>query len=88
MMAAQIKAMSAQSLPPLRQFTGEENPAEDETFEWWLELFEERASVAGWSDEQRLYRLKAHLSGTALSAMCNIPKAQQKTYKLAIAALK
>lgn len=33
MMAVQVKALSAQSLPPLRQFIGEENLTDDETFE-------------------------------------------------------
>jgi hypothetical protein len=57
------KAMIAQSFPPLPAFTGE---SEEENFERWLESFEDRAKVAGWSPEQSLYLLKCHLSKTAL----------------------
>ena len=52
---------------------GEEKPAEDEMLERQLDLFEESANVAGWSDKQHLYCSKVHLSGTALHAMHNIP---------------
>ena len=52
-----------QSFPPLPAFTGE---SEEDNFERWLESFEDRAKVAGWSSEQSLYQLKCHLSKTVL----------------------
>ena len=57
------KAMIAQSFKPLSMFSGEN---EEEPFERWLETFEDRVVVAGWTPEQKLYQLKSHLQGTAL----------------------
>ena len=53
MMAAQTKAMAAQSLPPLVHFSGEGSLIGEESFDRWLEHFEERAAVAGWSMDQK-----------------------------------
>ena len=62
MMAAQTKAMAAQNLPPLVHFSGEGSLVGDESFDRWLEHFEELAAVAGWSKDHKKYRLKMHLS--------------------------
>jgi hypothetical protein len=72
MMAAQIKAMAAQSLPPLVHFSGEGSLAGEESFDRWLEHFEERAGVAGWSEDRKKYRLRMHLDKQPfrLSACC------------------
>ena len=75
MMAAQAQAVTVQTLPPLTPFTGEESQNEDDTFERWLERFEERANLAKWNDEQRLCQLKAHLVKTA-------QRTSQRTRKL------
>ena len=40
----------------------------DESFDSWLEQFEERAVLAGWSNDDRKYRLKMHLDKTAFHA--------------------
>ena len=79
------KAMVAQSFPPLPAFTGE---SEEENFERWLESFEDRAKVAGWSPEQSLYQLKCHLSKTALQAFRLFSKEEKAQYPSAIKAMK
>ena len=79
------KAMIAQSFPPLSSFTGEN---EEESFERWLESFEDRARVAGWSSEQSLYQLKCHLAKTALQAFRVLSKEEKLDYKRAVAAMK
>ena len=60
MMAAQVQAMAAQSVPPLRKFSGENINTDEGSIDRWVEQFEERARVAGWSEEQKLFQLKAH----------------------------
>ena len=57
--------MTAQSLPPLPQFTGEGSLVGYESFDHWHEEFEERSLVARWSKEKKKYRLKMHLHNTA-----------------------
>ena len=37
---------------------------EDDKFDRWIELFEERAQLAKWSKEHRLCQLKVHLEKT------------------------
>ena len=79
------KVMVVQCFPPLPVFTGK---SEEESFERWLESFEDRARVAGWSPEQSLYQFKCHLSKTALQAFRLLPKKDLAEYKLALAAMK
>ena len=79
------KAMIAQSFPPLPSFTGEN---EEEGFERWLESFEDRAKVAGWSPEQSLYQLKCHLARTALQSFRLLSKEEKSDYSRAVAAMK
>ena len=88
MMAAQTKVMAAQSLPPLPHFSGEGNLVGEDSFERWVEHFEERAAVAGWTGEEKKYRLKMHLDKTAFQTYCNLPKETQGTYSDVISALR
>ncbi len=88
MVAAQAQAVTVQGLPSLLPFTGEEPQLEDDGFDRWIEQFEERAHMAGWSDEQRLYQVKAHLRKTALQVFRMLPEQQRATYKLATQALR
>ena len=66
MMQAQANAVAVQSFPPLPMFTGEDIDSDEKRFDKWLERFEERASIAGWTDEQRFHQFKFHLSKSAL----------------------
>ncbi len=51
MMQAQTKAMAVQSFPPLPMFTGKDIDSDEKRFDKWLERFEERVSLAGWTNE-------------------------------------
>lgn len=46
-LAAQTQAAAAQHLPPLKTFTGEGRLSDADSFERWLENFEERAKLVG-----------------------------------------
>ena len=58
------------------------------SFKRWVESFEDRAKVAGWSPEQSLYQLKCHLTRTALQAFRLLPKEEKSDYNRAVAAMK
>ena len=88
MMAAQTKAMAAQSLPTLPHFSGEGNLVGDDSFDRWVEHFEERATVAGWSEEEKRYRLKMHLDKTAFQTYCMLPNESKESYSAAKSALR
>ena len=45
--------MAAQSLPPLLHFSDEGSLVGEDMFDRWVEHFEERARVAGWTGEER-----------------------------------
>lgn len=60
--------------PPLQTFTGDKVEVEENSFKYWMEKFEERALLFAWSPEQKLYRLKLHLTGTALQVFKLFPK--------------
>ena len=87
MMAAQVQAMAAQTVPPLCKFTGEDIHSEDGSFERWIEGFEERAKAMGWKDEQRLFQLKAHLDKTAEHAVRMLSESEKSSYEATVAAL-
>ena len=57
MMSAHAKTVAVQNFPPLTPFIGEEIDCEDKSFVKWHERFEERASLAGWDNEQKLISL-------------------------------
>ena len=84
-MAAQARAAAAQNLPTLHPFTGEEDLNDDDVFERWLERFEERAKLTGWTEEQKLYQLKSHL---ALQVFWMLPNSEQSKYDDAVRSLK
>ena len=88
MLAAQTQAMAAQSFPPMKPFTGEGDQNEEDSFERWMEHFDERARIAGWSPDQCLYQLKAYSSQTALQAFRMLPEKDCQKYDLAVVALK
>ena len=86
--AAQTQATAAQHLPPLETFTGEGMETEEKTFDRWIELFEERAKVAGWGPAQQLHQLKFLLDKTALKAFRTFPVDDRGDYDRAVAALR
>ena len=51
-------------------------------------MFEERAGLAGWSKDQRLYQLKVHLQHTALQVFHMMPEQERKEYDTAVKRLK
>ena len=79
------KAMVAHSFQPLTKFNGEND---EEPFERWLETFDDRAKVVGWTTEQKLYQLKSHLHGTALQSFRLFDSADKSEYSRAVAAMK
>ena len=72
LLQAQTEALTSQTkataVPPLKLFTGEGKLTDDESFETWIEHFEERAGLTGWSKSQQLHQLKLLLEKTALRA--------------------
>ena len=74
MMEAQVQAMAAHSVPPLRKFSGESINTDEGSVDRWIEQFEERAHVAGWSEEQKLFPLKAHLEKIAEHTFPMLPE--------------
>ena len=88
MMETQAKAMSTQAVPPLRVFTGDDPDAEDDTFERWLEGFEECAKMCKWDEEQKLFQLKLHLQKTAEHVVCMMPAERRKEYDCVVDVLR
>ena len=88
MLAAQAQAATIQSLPPISKFSGEDAEKEGKSFKRWLQLFEERAKLAAWPVEQKLYQLKMHLEKYALQIFHVIPEKEQKDYDLLVKKLK
>lgn len=87
-MTAQAQAAAVQHLPAFHCYTGEDDQTDNEVFDRWLERFEERAKLAGWNKEQKLYQLKLHLDLTALQVFRMLPEAERTSYDEAIKALK
>lgn len=87
MVAAQTRAMSAQTLPPMPHFSGEGDQTED-TFERWLEQFEERAKLVSWSEDHKKYHLKMSLDKTAFQAYRLLPDSVKVSYSDTVGALK
>ena len=77
-----------QGLPTLPLFTGENIKTEEEGFDKWFELFEERALFAGWKPQQKLYQLKVHLANTAQQIVKIIPDNDRKSFDKVVAHLK
>ena len=87
MMEAQVQAMAAQSVPPLRKFCGENINTDEGSIDRWLEQFAERARVAGWSEEQKLFQLKAHLEKTAEHTVRMLPEEEKSSCSSVVVAL-
>ena len=62
MLTAHAQAVAMQNLPALSPFSGEDPQGDEDNFEKWLELLEERGKLAQWSKEQHLCQLRAHLT--------------------------
>ena len=88
MLSVQAQAVAVQNLPPLKRFSGESPDLEEDSFDRWLEIFEERARMARWSEEQKLYQLKMHLERTALQVFRMLPEDSKKAYSEAVGSLK
>ena len=87
MMAAQVQAMAAQSVPPLCKFSGEDIDSNEGSIDRWIEQFGERAKVMGWNAEQKLFQLKAHLEKTAEYAVWMLSEKEKTSYESVVAAL-
>ena len=87
-MAAQALATAVHHLLPLPLYTGEKEQAEDEGFDRWLERFEERSALAGWTSEQKLHQLKLLLDKTAREVFRSLPEDERSNYDKATKSLK
>ena len=87
MVAAQTRAMSAQTLPPMPHFSGEGNQSGEDSFERWLKQFKERAKLVGWSEDHKKYHLKMLLDKNAFQAYCLLPGTVTASYKDTVEAL-
>ena len=88
-MKAQVQAMAAQSVLPLRKFGGENINTDEGSVDRWIEQFEEeRARVAGWSDPQKLFKLKAYLEKMAEHTVRMLPTEEKTSYDKVVLALK
>ena len=87
-LTVQTQAVAIQGLPPLKKFLGDVIDSEEDSFEKWLELLEERAKLAGWTEEYKLYQLKVHLDGNALQFFRMLPTETQKAYSEVVSRLK
>ena len=68
LVAAQTRAMSAQTLPPMSHFSGEGVQSGEDGFDCWLEQFEERVKLVGWSEDHKKYQLKMLLDRNVFQA--------------------
>ena len=88
MVDAQTRAMSAQSLPPVPIYSGEGEQSLEDGFEKWTEQFEERARLAGWSEDLRRYHLKIRLSKTAFQTYRLLPEDVKASYSATVSVLR
>ena len=88
MVAAQTRAMSAQSLPPVPTYSGEGEQSLEDGFERWIEQFEERARLAGWSEDLRRYHLKMRLGKTAFQTYRLLPEDVKASYSATVSVLR
>ena len=87
MVAAQTRAMSAQTLPPMTHFSGEGLQSGEDGFDRWLEQFDERAKLVGWSEDHKKYQLKMLLDRNAFQAYRLLPESVKSSYKNTVEAL-
>ena len=90
MLSAQAHAVALQSLPALPHFAGQDvdSTTDEDSFDRWLEQFKERGRLAGWTSEQQLCQLKAHLEKTALQVFRMLTPEERNDYSKAIGALR
>ena len=88
MVAAQTRAMSAQSLPPMSHYSGEGSQSCEDGFDKWVEQFEERAKLVGWSEDHRKYHLKMLLDGAAFQTYKLLSDEVKASYSATVDALK
>ncbi len=87
MVRAQTRAMSAQSLPPITH-DGENRQSYEDSFDKWIEQFEERCKLVGWSEEHQRYHLKMSLDKTAFQTYKLLPDNVKARYSATVEALK
>lgn len=87
-MAAQARAAAVQHLPSLCCYTGEGKDALDDSFDRWIERFQERAKIAGWNMEHQIYQLKLHLEKTAADVFRMLPDSDKSDFNKAVNALR
>ena len=90
MISAQAHVVALQSLPPLPHFTGRDvdSTTDEDGFDRWLKQFEERGRLAGWTGEQQVRQLKAHLESTALQVFRMLTSKERSNYAKTIEALR
>ena len=87
LLAVQTNALAVQSAPPLASFTGEDIETETNSFERWLDKFEDRATMLSWTGEQKCYHIKQLLTKGALKVFDLLPSETRSNYSELIAAL-
>ena len=88
MMVTQLKAIATNSVPPLKMFAGDDIYTEEGSFERWIELFEDRARAAGWTESHKLFQLKSYLEKTALHVVRMMPATERDKYDSVVATLR
>ena len=85
---AHTRAMSAQSLPPLKHYSGEGVQSLEDGFDRFIEQFEERARIVGWSEEHRKYHLRMLLDKAAFQTYRLLPDSVKASYSETVEALR
>ena len=86
-MEAQVQAMAAKAVPPIHKYSRESINTDEGSIDLWVKQFEERAWVAGWSDSQKLFQLKAHQEKMAEHTVRMLPEEEKSSYTRVILAL-
>ena len=68
-------------------FSGEGIQSGEDGFDRWLEQFEERAKLVGWSGDHKKYQLKMLLDRNAFQAYRLLPESVNSSYKDTVEAL-
>ena len=85
--AAQTKAMSTQCLPPLKEYSGEDIQSSEDGFDRWIEQFEERAKLVGWSEDLKRYNLKMSLHNSVYQTYQLLSDEVKASYSATVDAL-
>ena len=88
MVAAQTRAKSAQSLPPVATYSGEGEQSLVDGFERRIEQFQKRARLAGESDDLRCYHLKMRLRKTVFHTYRLLPEDVKASYRATVSVLR